>query len=761
MPCPLPRRYAQRRALRHDKYGPSTLVLQNKKEQSRIHEPRIIRKKKVNTWRRSSSITVDESGSVSDSGFDQDSSCNSQSDQGSGTDAEASYYQQMMNEFEAEGVTLSNPSDETKAMMEAELERWEQFCKVSKIDEPSTAIKTCKAAIFKAYLFWRVKNSRIKKESSIITCWKVLSMVYARLAERYMDEGILYDIRNWIPQNLTIKFGLDDSEKEKSGLFVEDLCTLQNGHWVRDTEVYAHERLRVQMSPFLNLAGCTATRPKALVGLLYEDIEFQLFPPLIKGQPPIVVMKLNLKRIKRSGGKKKQKIFAFYEAEDLACCGVTFMLALALADNAFESKFKSLGDIYTLIVPPDTDRIRLQWDNKWAERPVFRDVDSTANGIRISKTKCLQYSKHRHYLIRLGRTCGYEKRLEFYDLRRASGKRLNESVTPEERRQIMGHRGDVYERYYMPAFIDTDCQAIYLGSTRREDLIRAVGRLSRHERAPSNLTDIQKFEISQDPDILQLIQKREESVQNIKARGYSTIKAAAKTRWYEKHQEIQAEINNLRSQKSKQLLDKTIKEFHKTVHTIEVDRQLQGILPADILTPSTIEYELEERATIARMLFEPLTGLTENQIIQKRIELVQNLIQLCKRQESPHQYQAARSKGRSRNHITNSQTVSEDTDSNLVTISLILDATTRPDQLSKVSKLFCAFCRWNDNEVGPKKREHKYLRIDSLSRHIKTQHLQSRTTGEGFHCPYQECSAFLGSAMHFLNHTARQHGLSL
>ncbi|TEY28941.1 hypothetical protein BOTCAL_0983g00040 [Botryotinia calthae] len=92
------------------------------------------------------------------------------------------------------------------------------------------------------------------------------------------------------------------------------------------------------MSPFLNLAGCTATRPKALVGLLYQDIEFQLFPPLIKDRPPIVVMKLNFKLIKR-------KIFVFYEAEDL--------------------------DIYTLIVPPDINRIRLQWDNKWAERPIF------------------------------------------------------------------------------------------------------------------------------------------------------------------------------------------------------------------------------------------------------------------------------------------------------------------------------------------------------------------------------------------------------
>jgi hypothetical protein len=63
-------------------------------------------------------------------------------------------------------------------------------------------------------------------------------------------------------------------------------------------------------------------------------------------------------------------------------------------------------------------------------------------------------------------------------------------VTPEERRQIMGNRGDVYERYYMLAFIDRDCQAIYLGSTRRDDLIRAVGRLARHKRAPKHLTDV-------------------------------------------------------------------------------------------------------------------------------------------------------------------------------------------------------------------------------------------------------------------------------
>jgi hypothetical protein len=100
-------------------------------------------------------------------------------------------------------------------------------------------------------------------------------------------------------------------------------------------------------------------------------------------------------------------------------------MALALADNAFKNKFTSLKQIYNLVVPSGQDRIRLKWDNDWAKRPIFRDIENTPNGVRISKTKALQYPKHRHHFIRLGRTCGFRKKLEFYDLRRASGKRLN------------------------------------------------------------------------------------------------------------------------------------------------------------------------------------------------------------------------------------------------------------------------------------------------------------------------------------------------
>ncbi|CZS99473.1 uncharacterized protein RAG0_07805 [Rhynchosporium agropyri] len=196
-------------------------------------------------------------------------------------------------------------------------------------------------------------------------------------------------------------------------------------------------------------------------------------------------------------------------------------MALAIADNAFKNKFVLLQQIYDLVVPNGTDRIRLNI----------------------------------------------------------------EALTPEERRYAMGNSGDVYERYYMPSFINADCQAIYLGTTRREDLIRAVGRLERYDDAPDKLNDIQKKEISNYLYILKKVKARKDYVLKIKADGYSIIKAAKGTF---------CAINN----------------FYETVHVDEVDRQLRGILPdTEVLTLSTIEYELEERAIVAKLLFQSLDEL--------------------------------------------------------------------------------------------------------------------------------------------------------
>ncbi|PVH68439.1 hypothetical protein DL98DRAFT_217496 [Cadophora sp. DSE1049] len=317
----------------------------------------------------------------------------------------------------------------------------------------------------------------------------------------------------------------------------------------------------------------------------------------------------------------------------------------------------------------------------------------------------------------------------------------------------MGNSGDVYERHYMPSFIDADCQAIYLGTTRREDLIRAVGRLERHDDAPNKLNEVQKKEISNHPYILKKVQARKRYARKIKEDGYSTIKAAKDTYWYKKHNKAQRKINCKKNQLKNELLNYTINDFHETVHVDEVDRQMRGILPDnEVLTPSTIEYELEERATVAKLLFQPLDELHEDQIFDIRVQLVHALAQLCHRQETPRQFKAVQSKRHSQTRSSYASTGTDDDDEipqeeGGHTLAGFQGTQTVDERLHTDC---CPFCG-----RGP------FSRKDSLGRHVRVQHLQRRLANGGFLCPYKGCSAVMGNSVHFLSHTARQHEVFL
>jgi len=124
----IPRRFAQRQALRHGRDGAPPTVIPSEEEHPRSYEPRV-KMKRRNQRRKSPSSNSPEANPDSDSEVERDSGYNSQSDCESSLtfndNDKAMYYQQKIEEFDAGGVTLSNPCDETKAMMEAELERWE------------------------------------------------------------------------------------------------------------------------------------------------------------------------------------------------------------------------------------------------------------------------------------------------------------------------------------------------------------------------------------------------------------------------------------------------------------------------------------------------------------------------------------------------------------------------------------------------------------------------------------------------------------
>jgi hypothetical protein len=143
--------------------------------------------------------------------------------------------------------------------------------------------------------------------------------------------------------------------------------------------------------------------------------------------------------------------------------------------------------------------------------------------------------------------------------------------------------------------------------------------------------------------MVRLARRRDRYAAKIKQCGYPTIKAGKGTKLFERHDEAQRKLNSLRTKPTRVKLDKIIDDFHETVHTDEVDRQMRGILPSPaVLNPSTIEYELKERAIVARLLFQPLEDLKLDKMFRVRIQLVQALAQLCTRQETPHQFKKSK-----------------------------------------------------------------------------------------------------------------------
>ncbi|KAI9719521.1 MAG: hypothetical protein M1828_006150 [Chrysothrix sp. TS-e1954] len=443
-----------------------------------------------------------------------------------------------------------------------------------------------------------------------------------------MDSSVLIDIRNWIP-HLTMELKLDDSDKVKKEMYVEDLYTVLYALWAEDPKAL-HGRLRVQTALILLLSAATGTRPGALVesdacrdsnkALKYEDITF-----MVVANPA-----------KPGCGKTRRKHFIFREEDNLAFCVVSLLMALALDDNAFVDGFQTPQQIFGLRESPHRKVLRLRWTKEASRLPVFRDVCDTGSGIRVSTT-ALRIGKYRQFFICFGRVCGFESSLEPYQIRRASGQKLNAALTPSERNKILGHSdGAIYDEFYAPNLIPKDLQSIYFGTTSQTTLIEAISRigLSRDKRAPTGISSEKEFELKNDPSLLELKNRRERCRAKMRGR-YGTVKASEGTKWYRKYINIKAEENKVRASLSRTKLKESIKSFHANIDSIEIGKQLAGDLQESPPSPRAVRFELRERENVVNLLFgNQKQNACRDSHRNAQSKLINNLVLLCKKQES-------------------------------------------------------------------------------------------------------------------------------
>lgn len=250
-----------------------------------------------------------------------------------------------------------------------------------------------------------------------------------------------------------------------------------------------------------------------------------------------------------------------------------------------------------------------------------------------------------------------------------------------------------------------------------------------------------------------------------KAQGYRSREAADGTEMRKQYDRYNKKANSLSQKLKAARKQQAINEFHNSVHVEEIDRQLRGIKPSDIIAPSHIEYDLPERARVA-YLFSQAADMTDRDSIHSlRIELITAISQLCKRQESP----CRGSKKRGRKLVASKAMTrsircrfmdgsAHGTIEEIGFLGPTNEALTQgpPTQGPHMSGPTCPFCEWHG--IHGESQRIKTWRLDNLSRHIRDQHLKRKRTT--IPCPWPACEAILADAEHFASHAAR-HGLDL
>jgi hypothetical protein len=349
------------------------------------------------------------------------------------------------------------------------------------------------------------------------------------------------------------------------------------------------------------------------------------------------------------------------------------------------------------------------------------------------------------------------------------------ALNSTERNQTMGHLGSTYEKYYTPTHIARDFQSIYFGSPSEDLLVQAVARmgLSRDRRAPTHLDEERKAALHKDPSMVALRQQRTQLKEELYAQGHSTLLEAQGTLLHEKYMRTNREIVSTYQRLLRESLKAVIRDFHSSVDTLEVARQLSGKSASHVLTLPAAEFELPERAAIASMIFKPFSGE------KARIQYVWMLARLSQLQEARRSKPLKRVALNSADESEQSTFPSAEHQDSQRGPGLLMSPKRRrtgtvtqlscegrapgEKQYSDVFPLLldqpvCLICIGN-KQFTDKRRLRHISRRDLLNKHLET-HFRCKPYQQRFECRHPRCRDILEDKQHFKRHALEVHGVT-
>ena len=321
-----------------------------------------------------------------------------------------------------------------------------------------------------------------------------------------------------------------------------------------------------------------------------------------------------------------------------------------------------------------------------------------------------------------------------------------------------------------------DVQATFLGTASRADLIKEIGKLClrRDPNLPKRLSDHQRTQAHQHPDVVRAQKEKDALAQRLKD-DFGSIKNGSKSPNGFQHTRVQSRLRALKLRVEREAFTTLLRDFHSAADLEHMVTQLNGEEPASkMLAP--VPHVLEERRQLAHDLFQPAT---ESSFAQ----MVDTMARLCSLSEGKDQ-RCSSHKGDTTDQTNmphacaqlSSATVDEPVHSiDSIDLTLDLDGAeplkdarpTKPVKSAKSRKLVasskitkahkpptsltCLFCYGN-----PKRgRTQSLARTDSLRRHYRQVHFQYQVGP--FPCPLPDCMKIIHDSNHFANHAVTMH----
>lgn len=336
----------------------------------------------------------------------------------------------------------------------------------------------------------------------------------------------------------------------------------------------------------------------------------------------------------------------------------------------------------------------------------------------------------------------------------------------------MGHSGSTYEKFYTPTHIAHDFQLIYFGSPSEDLLVQAVASmgLSRDRRAPTQLNVKDKEALYRNPLLVSLREERTRLKEELYKQGFATLLEAKGTALHQKYLGVNREIVSTYQRLSRETIDAIIRDFHDSVDTIEVARQLSGKAATDVLTLPATDFELSERAAIAGMIFKPFPN--EN----ARIKFPWMLARLCQLQETRQSKPLKRDLNRfaeEESGLTESPSSRRREDDH--GLELLSTGNRRSQAVPQhmcgstnsneknyhhtfpiiLDQPACLICIGNTQFIYERRLRH-IARRDLLNKHLET-HFRSKTYQKPSKCRHPRCCAILQDKQDFKRHALDVH----